>query len=95
MWAAARNKICVKEEKTGEGKLSGLPVQKVLTIEYLDSLNILSHDLVTGRGPKSGSWKRKTLRSQITPILWDRNFGGCRAVPMGEQLSLILWLRYI
>lgn len=95
MWAAVGSKNRVKEEKKGMGKLSLLPVQKVLKIEYLQSSSILSHDLVTGRGTKSGSWKRRTLKSQITSILWDENVGEYRADPMQEQLSLILWLRYI
>lgn len=60
----------------GMEKLFPLPVQKVLIIEYLQSSNILSHDPVTGRGNKPGSWNRTTLKSQITSILWDENFGG-------------------
>lgn len=95
MWAAVRSKNRVKEEKKGMGKLSLLPVQKVLKIEYLQSSSILSRDLVTGRGNKSDSWKRRTLKSQIMSILWDENVGEYRADPMREQLSLILWLRYV
>lgn len=75
MGCSGKLNLC-KGRKDGHGKIISSAYPKVLIIEYLQPSNIVSHDPVTGRGIKSGSWNRTTLKSLIVSLLWDEKLGG-------------------